>query len=540
MPNKKFIFQSLIGCAGLALVLKWSSGRHVHASLRGKDANPAFGHASNGTVFEEIDAFIEKQMDRLNLPGAALAVVEGDQIVHMRGFGRAHPNGEMPSPQTPFCIGSTTKSFTALAVMQLVEGGKVELDAPVQRYLPWFRVAPSQGDEADPQASDKISMRHLLNQTSGLPLLPGWQLLTDFDNRPDATERQARALSTIKLTRPAGVTFEYSNLNYNLLGLIIEAASGESYAAYIQHHIFEPLGMHHSYTTKSAAQQDGLAVGHQSWFGVPVAAPDLPMVSGSLPSGQLISSAEDMGRYLIAHLNGGRCGEAQILSPKGIAELHRPAVEAPLLDDAKGWYGMGWYIEEQGQMRSLQHSGLVPDFYAFMAMLPEQKKGVILLVNIDHFTMQFTMSEVGAGLVRLLAGNLPSPTRFGAIPWIQRGLLLIPLLQIVDIAVTLGLIHRWRQDPLRHPGYGRMLGQHILLPLVPNLLVTLTLIPILSKLRGFLMLFAPDFSWIARISGGFAGIWLFLRTGLILKTLRKPLALTTLVGGSGNMQGNAF
>ena len=124
--------------------------------------------ASDSANYDAIDAYVEGQMHRLNLPGISLAIVEGDQIVHLRGFGRARPGGESPSPQTPFLIGSITKSFTALAVMQLVEAGKVELDAPVQRYLSWFRVA-------DPQASAQITVRHLLNQTSSLPLLPSWR-----------------------------------------------------------------------------------------------------------------------------------------------------------------------------------------------------------------------------------------------------------------------------------------------------------------------------------------------------------------------------
>src|SRR5918994_1728560 len=102
-------------------------------------------NTSQSNDFEEIDAHIERQMERLNIPGAALAIVEGDEIAHLRGFGRARPGGEAPTSQTPFLLGSLTKSFTALAVMQLVEDAKVELDAPVQRYLPWFRVA-------DPQA----------------------------------------------------------------------------------------------------------------------------------------------------------------------------------------------------------------------------------------------------------------------------------------------------------------------------------------------------------------------------------------------------
>jgi CubicO group peptidase (beta-lactamase class C family) len=502
MRKNNLLIPSLIGGAVLALAIE----AFAHTK-------PDSGHALGTISCEDIDAFITAQMKRLNLPGAALAVVEGDQIIHMRGFGRARPGGEPPSPQTPFFIGSMTKSFTALAIMQLVESGKIELDAPVQSYLPWFRVA-------DPKMSARITIRHLLNQTSGLPLLPGWQFLADFDNHPDATRRQAQSLSSLKLTRPAGNSFEYSNLNYNLLGLVIEAVSGESYAAYIQNHIFDPLEMHHSHTSKAAAKKDGVAVGHQSWFGVPVPVPDLPVASASLPSGQLISSVEDMCHYLIANLNEGRYGNTQILSPAGIAELHRPVVEARTLDNSNGWYGMGWFIEEQEQMRILQHSGLVPDFFAFMALLPEQKKGVVLLVNADHFTMQPTMYEVGAGLVRLLAGKSPAPIRFGAIPWAQRGLLLIPAIQIADVAITLGVIHRWQQNPERRPCHGRMWRQHILLPSILHLLVALTLIPVMGKLRGFVMLFAPDFSWIARISGSFAGIWLFLRTRLILKSQR--------------------
>jgi CubicO group peptidase (beta-lactamase class C family) len=507
MSKKKFLFLSLIGCAMAVLVFKVLYARRTYTKTVPEDD-------SRAASFEHIATFIEGQRQRLNIPGVSLAIVEGDQIVYLRGFGQAHPGGETPSPHTPFFIGSTTKSFTALAVMQLVEAGKVELDAPLQRYLPWFRVA-------DPQASARITVRHLLNQTSGLPLLPGWEVMTDFDERPGAAERQGRALSSLRLTHPAGEAFEYSNVNYNLLGLVIEAASHEPYAAYIQKHIFDPLEMHHSYTSKTVAQADGLAVGHQSWFGVPVAVPDLPVASAMLPAGMLISSAEDMGHYLIAHLNAGRYKEVQILSPEGIAELHRPAAETKMLSGAKGWYAMGWFTERVGQTCILSHSGLVPDFYAYMALLPEKKDGVVLLYNLDHFTMQLTLTEVSTAVAERLAGISPAPLRFGAIPWIQRGLLLIPLLQIVEVAVTLGLIQEWRQNPTHRPSHARMWGRHILLPLVPNLLVGLTLIPVLSKIRGFLMLFAPDFSWIARVCGGFAALWVFIRTGLILRTLRK-------------------
>ena len=179
------------------------------------------------------------------------------------GLWEARPHGKAPTPQTPFFIGSLTKSFTAVAVMQLVEAGKIELDAPVRRYLPWFRVA-------DDAASARMSVRHLLNQTR-LPMLPGMTVLANFDDSPDAAERQARSLSTLRLTRTPGSAFEYSNLNYNLLGLTIESVSGEAYADYIQKHIFTPLDMSHSDTSYATAKQNGLAVGHR--YGSPFPSP---------------------------------------------------------------------------------------------------------------------------------------------------------------------------------------------------------------------------------------------------------------------------
>lgn len=463
--------------------------------------------------FAAVDAYVEQQMRQLNLPGASLAIVEGDQIVHLRGFGRAYPDGEAPTPQTPFFLGSLTKSFTALAVMQLVEAGKVELDAPVQRYLPWFRVA-------DPQASAEMTVRHLLNQTSGLPMLLGMTNLADVDNRPDAAERQVRDLSTLKLTRPVGSKFEYSNLNYNVLGLITEAASGESYSDYVRRHIFDSLNMHHSYTSKAEAQQDGLAMGHRFWFGIPVAARNLPVPRGSLPAGELISSAEDMGHYLIAQLNGGCYGSAQILSGAGITEMHHPAAEINEMGMSLGHYGMGWISEGTGENRIVSHSGIVPDFSAFMALVPEQNRGMVLLFNANHAMLKMTLDEVGMGAARRLAGELPTPSRFGAAHRAMRGMLLIPILQIGGVAATLVLLRRWRLNPERRPSHGRLWGQHILLPLIPDLLVALTLLPMLGKMRGFLRLFMPDYSWTAMICGSFAVVWSLLRTGLILRAVR--------------------
>lgn len=516
MNTKKLLIGSLAVSVGLALT------RKLFATTA--PAKPARENFS----YDAIDVYIEEQMRRLSIPGVSLAIVEGDQIVHFCGFGRARPGGEVPTPQTPFFIGSVTKSFTALAVMQLVEAGKVELDAAVQRYLPWFRVA-------DPEASAQMTVRHLLNQTSGLPTSAGDILLADFDNHdPGATECQQSALSTLVLTRPVGSAFEYSNLNYSLLGLIIEAASGELYADYVQKHIFNPLDMRHTYSSQAVAEQGGLAVGHQLWFTIPVAVPSMSILPGGLAGGGLISTAEDMSHYMIAILNGGRYDDAQILSHAGIDELQRGAVEfsieglGPVVrffakGVSFGQYGMGWYVDHIGQKQLVWHGGTLPHFGAHIALLPEQKKGLLLLFNACHHWYNPLLAEVGTGVAALLAGE--QPTRLGLfdlIPWMLRGQLLIPALQIAGVIATLRLLRRWRVEPQQRPSSGRAWMVHILLPLIPNLLVAFSLRPMLGKRRDYLMLYMPDFSWIAWVCGGFAAIWTVLRTGLILQTLRKP------------------
>lgn len=464
-------------------------------------------------AFDALDAYVEAQMQHLNIPGAALAVVEGDRITYQHGYGVARFGGETPGPQTPFFIGSLTKSFTALAVMQLVERGLVELDAPVRRYLPWFRVA-------DPEASAAMTVRHLLNQTSGLPTMAGELVLAE-DDSPDALERGVRGLATVKVTRPPGATFQYCNLNYNILGLIVEVTSGESYAHYVQRHILDPLQMAHTYTSKTAAQGDGLALGHRQWFGNPVPAPDLPIPGGSLPSGQLISCSEDMAYYLIAHLNGGRYGDARILSGAGIDEMHRGAVDWLVGDTSMGRYGMGWVECDMDHTKTFSHAGNVPDFVAFMAIVPEQQRGLVLLFNSGTYGLPPLTEEVGTGATAVLAGVQPPPPKLGFVPTVFRLLPLLPLLQVVTAIATVGTLRRWSRDRAHRPAGARPWARHVLLPLIPNLSLAGGLAYLKSSgMLAFLRLFMPDLACILGVSGVFAAIWAVLRTGLLLRSLR--------------------
>lgn len=467
------------------------------------------------TAIDTIETYIKKEMRRLKIPAISLAIIEGDQIVHCQGFGMAGPDNASPTAQTPFFIGSLTKSFTALAIMQLVERGEIVLDAPLQSYLPWFMLS-------DPQASGRITVRHLLNQTSGLPSKAGEIFLADFDRSPHAAERQMRKLPEFQLSHPVGTAFEYSNSNYNLLGLVIESVSGESYANYIQTHILDPLAMCHSYTSPERVQDYGLALGHQFWFAAPIPAPNLPLPHGSLAGGLLISCAEDMARYLSVYLNGGRYFEEQIISRSGIQILQHGVAEFTAMGSSIGKYGMGWFESEIEGEKIIWHSGTLPNFGAYMALLPEQKKGLVLLFNANHHWMNPVLIEFGAGAAAILANKpfrpVPIVRQF---PWILRGLLLLPIFQIFDILFTIYLYRKWRNAPEKRPKCSkRTLTLNIILPLIPNLLIASTVKSQFGRRRGYLRLYMPDYFTLSLVSGSLAVVWSFLRTRINLKALR--------------------
>ena len=219
--------------------------------------------------------------------------------------------------------------------MQLVQAGKVTLDAPVHRYLPWFRLA-------DARASGRITVRQLLIQTSGISTAAG---VDPLRGRATTLEAQVRALATVQGATP-GRSFTHSNANYEVLGLVVQAVVGEPYGAYVARHIFTPLGMRRSYVDLAAARAAGLAQGHILWFGQ-VQARDAYYRSDFLPAGFLVSDAADMARYLVAQVNDGRYGTASVLAPAGIAALHRPEVsEGTPGRDAR--YGMGWVTSTLG------------------------------------------------------------------------------------------------------------------------------------------------------------------------------------------------
>src|SRR5713101_6666962 len=180
---------------------------------------PGEAAALDDDTIARVDAFVESQMRDAGIPGVALAIVEGDRAVHLRGFGVADRSGRRVTPQTPFPIASLSKTFTALAVMQLVEAGQLALDAPVRRYIPWFDVGH------DPAAA-VITVRELLMQRSGIAGDGDVPAYNDPDRGPAALESNVRQFATReRLLTPPGTSFNYCDANYDALGLLIEVVS---------------------------------------------------------------------------------------------------------------------------------------------------------------------------------------------------------------------------------------------------------------------------------------------------------------------------
>lgn len=381
---------------------------------------PTAHAASGGIDFAALDAAIEAQMAKHGLPGVAVAVVDGDEIAYLKGYGTAG-GGRPMTPQTQMFIGSQSKSFTALAIAQLADQGRLDLDAPVQTYLPWFRVA-------DADASAQITVDHLLHHTSGLSGAGYSVLLPD-----DATlEEAVRSLAQAQLTAPVGTQHQYFNLGYDVLAYLVETVSGESYANYVQAHILAPLGMHD--TTADPATADHLAQGYTRLFGFAV-----PMVQPvrdyEIGAGYIVSTAEDMARFALAMKNGG-------------AGLVSPAMARRIFTPGEGAYGMGWIIVDNGT--KILHGGANEAFRTDVNLYPRRDRAFVLLDNqghqVDHFV---SAAQLANSVEAVVLGRTLAVEQGWSVRWVGWGLGALVAALVVLHVRNFRALRTWRDRARR-------------------------------------------------------------------------------------------
>jgi len=394
---------------------------------------PSIEAAEHAPDYANIDRYVQSQVDANHFPGVALAVVERASLAHAQGFGH-DSQGQQVTAQTPFMIGSNSKSFTALAVMQLVDAGAVALDTPVQSYVPEFRVA-------DTAASAQITVRQLLNQTSGIPATAAGDMLLEFQ---DASLQQGlAALSAVQLHAPPGTAYEYANANYMLLGMVVEAVTQEPYATYVQHHILEPLEMRHTHL------ESGSAVGYRFWFGVPVADP-MAYTSdvASVPTGGVVSTADDMSHYLAMYLDNGQYAGTRIVSANAIAEMQRGVSDVTFSEGdriVRLAYGMGWATGDIGGIPAVYHTGGSPQFSSWMVLIPSEQRAFITLTNANNWIPGPGLSStelIPKGVMLLTAGETP-----------EQGTSLPSMYTWIDVvAAALAVVLTWSLvRRVRHP-----------------------------------------------------------------------------------------
>ncbi len=450
MPLWTRVARCIVAASALALVI----GRTVSA------AGP-----TDQASLQAVDRYLADERSSIGIPGLALVVVQGDRIVHATSLGIADDTGRPITPQTPFLLASLSKSITAIAVMQLVETGRVDLEAPVQRYVPWFTLS-------DPAGAARITLRELLNHTSGLSPRAAFDALNNDDQDAGALERAVRGLATASLISAPGAEYHYANSNYDILGLVVQKVSGEAFSDYIERHVFGPLDMRHSHATLAAARADGLAAGYQPWFDIAWRPASAPVSRASIASGRMFASAEDLGHELIAQLNGGAYGDARVLSPSGVAALQTPTVK---IDDAHG-YAMGlvdrplWEALDPmtpGSGRTfelpvlIEHSGSWNNAHTYLGFVPSRGWGIALLVNGNDRRSESRLLLLEQNVLRILNGRDPMPWIPGEEPLaryaVAIGLVLL-LAELLSFAWSVWLLRRTRQR-----GSGPRLGRGVAL-----------------------------------------------------------------------------
>ena len=411
--------------------------------------------SSVGFDAEALDVYISGQMQKHGIQGIALAVTSKNEIIYLKGYGTAG-RGRAMEPQTPMYIGSQSKSFTGLAIAQLIEQGLVNQGDPVQKHIPWFRVA-------DEEASAKITVGHLLHHTSGLSEAGFTVVLPE-----NATNAEAvRALASAKLTEPIGAKFQYFNMGYAVLAMIVQNVSGMTYEDYIQQNIFDPLDMTRTFTDPDIARKNGLSQGYSRIFGFTVPQRQ-PHRVYELSAGYIISTAEDMAHYAIAMNNEGMYKGRRVLSSKGMDMLFAPV---------QG-YGMGWFVESG----VIYHGGANETFKTYVDIYPLRDMSIVLLINqgymLDHY---ISAEQIFKGVEAIVLGRIPPPVSQGwSVKYIGWALLTLVLaLSALHIRNFLAL-RGWRERA-QHWSIGKRAWDTAISFLIP----TVILIVVFTQLKAF-------------------------------------------------------
>ena len=341
-------------------------------------SSPAvFGQTSSNVAFrQDLDAFIERVMTSNLSPGVAVAVVRGADVIYTKGFGFAdRESGRRASADTQFYIASTTKSFTALAASLLAGRGEIDLNAPLSQALPGVALHPQ-------LSAEQITLRDLLTHTHGIKDLGPVVIRTAYTG--EFTNLQLRSLLRLHPPSPAGRAYRYSNLGFNIFGMVLDEKFKEGWKRVLQREIFDPLGMQSTTAFLSRTDPNRLAQPYVYGLGVgPERIEYAKRDENMQAAGGHVSTANDFARYLLAHLNGGRIGGRQVLPESAIRATHHQQIEQDRNVGSFHWFGggLGWDLATYNGETVLMRFGGFRGFDSHVSFMPEHSIGVVILGN---------------------------------------------------------------------------------------------------------------------------------------------------------------
>ncbi len=432
-------------------------------------------------AFRNINNYLQKCTEKAHIPAMSVSIVNKNEILFSENY------GQCKSSDTPFLLGSVSKSFTAVCIMQLAEQQKIDLKAAVSTYLP------------NASDGDKITVSQLLNHTSGLG---EYQTLKDY-----------------KIVNRQGV-HHYANVNYSLLGEIIEAVSGKSYSEYITAHLLKPLGLSHTAAALDESIENGLIDGYTNYWGIPIkTAHKYPSSSNAwitVPAGYISSSSNDLGKYLQMYLNGGN----NIISKESIDTIFYGDT-VYVKGDVPFWYGYGWAVVKESLSEPvLRHSGLIETGTSCVFILPERDIAVAIVTNInDYFVTNEIMDRLGWGVIFMLLGDSANEITEGAYElkhlWIDCIMLTVLLAAILPWCFFPRYVQRSEHRKI-HFDIMQLILLHILLPVFILLLIPVFFATPLWAAKAFV----PDVFLTAVVSSALLFIGGFVKSMILFQHVR--------------------
>jgi CubicO group peptidase (beta-lactamase class C family) len=380
----------------LAMILVFAaSWRSTRAQTAPAQAPPAQTAADR--YQQKLQPVLEKLIHEQQVPGFAIAVVEQNRVVYAAAFGvrNVTRSDDAITTSSLFHMASITKTFVATAIMQLVENSKIDLDAPVVKYLPYFQMAD--------ERYKTITVRQMVTHTSGMPDVDDYEW-----NKPQydvgALEHYVRSFGNLKLEFAPGQRFQYSNMAFEVLGDVIAKVSGESFEDYVQHHILAPLGMTNRTLLVQQADPKLLAWGHElGETGDPSPTTVYPFNRIHSPSSNLHSNVLDMTRWAIANMNRGELDGARILKSSTYEVMWKSAGK---FNGKASPAGISWFLDNYNGNKVISHDGEDTGFLTELAMLPDKKIAVVWLANADWIPNTDGITEAALDVA---LGHKPKP-----------------------------------------------------------------------------------------------------------------------------------